>query len=58
MPILMKYPGARVPADLNRQVHDLFAPHIREYIRFHVAAPPADTSPVIDFGTYMDHYEY
>ena len=54
---LRTIPGARVPADLNRQVRDLFAPHISEYIRFHVAAPKTDTSPVIDFGTYMDHYE-
>lgn len=50
-------PGAHVSVDLNHQVHDLFAPHIREYIRFHVSVPKTDTSPVIDFGTYMDHYE-
>ena len=50
-------PGVRVPADLNRRVRDLFAPHIQEYIRFHSSAPKPDTSPVIDFGTYMDHYE-
>lgn len=51
-------PGAHVPAELNRRVHELFAPHIREYIRFHIAAPKVDTSPVIDFGTYMDNYKF
>ena len=54
---LRTIPGVHVPADLNQQVRDLFAPHILEYIRFHAAAPKLDTSPVIDFGTYMDHYE-
>lgn len=53
---LRTIPGANVSADLNLQVHDLFAPHIREYIRFHVAAPKPDHSSVIDFGTYMDNY--
>ena len=55
---LRTIPGVHVSSDLNRQVHDLFAPHISEYIRFHIAAPKIDTSPVIDFGTYMDGYAY
>ena len=50
-------PGVRVPADLNRQVRELFAPHILEYVRFHTSAPKTDRSPVIDFGSYMDGYE-
>ena len=50
-------PGVFVPADLNREVRDLFAPHILEYIRFHQSAPKKDTSHIIDFGTYMNHYE-
>ena len=50
-------PGVCVSADLNRQVRDLFAPHILEYVRFHTSAPKTDCSPVIDFGTYMDNYQ-
>ena len=54
---LRTIPCAHVPADLNLRVRDLFAPHILEYIRFHTLAPKPDSSPVIDFGTYMDGYE-
>lgn len=50
-------PGVHVPAELNRKVRDLFAPHILEYIRFHQSAPRKDTSHVINFGSYMDCYE-
>ena len=54
---LQTIPGVHVDPNLNRRVRDLFAPHILEYIRFHVSAPKIDRSPVIDFGTYMDNYE-
>lgn len=50
-------PSARVPAELNRQVQVLFAPHIQEYIRYHQERRFVDNSPVIDFGTYMAGYE-
>lgn len=50
-------PGAHVPAELNRQVRDLFARGISEYIRFHLAAPRKDHSPLVDLGTFMDNYE-
>ena len=50
-------PGARVPAALNRQVRDLFARGIGEYIRFRRASSKADRSPLIDIGTYMENYE-
>ena len=50
-------PGVRVPAELNREVRDLFAPHILEYIRFHRSSPMKDRSAVLDLGTYMDLYE-
>ena len=50
-------PGTSVPPELNRKVRDLFAPHIMEYLRFHQSSPKPDSSPVIDFGTYMDNYE-
>lgn len=50
-------PGVHVPRQLNAEVRDLFAPHIREYIRFHAASKKPDHSPVADIGTYMDFYE-
>ena len=54
---LRKIPGAHVPKELNREVRNLFARGINEYIRFHIAANKADRSPVVDFGTFMDNYE-
>ena len=49
--------GVHVPKEMNQKVRDLFAPHIKEYIRFHQSSPMSDRSPLIDFGTYMDNYE-
>lgn len=54
---LQQIPGTHVPAELNAEIRDLFAPHIREYISFHEASPRTDRSPVLDLGTYMDFYE-
>jgi hypothetical protein len=54
---MQRIPGVHVPPALNRQVRDLFAPGIREYIRFHRASKKADTSPLINLGTFMDGYE-
>lgn len=54
---MREIPGAHVPADLNRQVRDLFERGINEYIRFHRSSPLKDKSPLIDLGTYMDYYE-
>lgn len=53
---LRMIPGVHVPADLNRQVRDLFSRGIGEYINFYKAAKN-DRSPVIDLGHYMDFYE-
>ena len=50
-------PGTHVPAELNRQVRDLFARGIQEYVRFHQALHHVDNSQVIDLGTYIDGYE-
>ena len=30
---------------------------IKEYIRFHLASPKKDKSPLVDLGTFMDNYE-
>ena len=54
---IQEIPGVHVSPELNRQVRDLFAPHIREYIRFHESAPKADKSPLVEFGSYMEFYE-
>ena len=54
---MREIPGVRVPKELNRQVRDLFARGIQEYIRFHSASPKQDHSPLLDLGTYMDGYE-
>jgi len=54
---IQEIPGVSVPAELNRKVRKLFEPHIMEYIRFHKSSPRKDTSPVADFGTFMDGYE-
>lgn len=54
---MQSIPGAHVPKELNRKVRDLFARGIGEYIRFHLASPKKDKSPIVDLGTYMDNYE-
>ena len=50
-------PGANVPAELNREVKALFERGISEYISFYKAAEKQDTTPQIDFGTFMDNYK-
>lgn len=54
---MQQIPGVHVPKEMNRQVRDLFARGINEYIRFHTSSPMVDRSPLVDLGTYMDYYE-
>lgn len=54
---MQSIPGVHVPKELNREVRELFAPRILEYISFHIASPMQDKSPILDLGTYMDFYE-
>ena len=54
---LRNIPGAHVPKEINRQVKDIFARGINEYIKFHKSAKKEDKSPLVDFGTYMENYE-
>ena len=54
---MRKIPGVHVPKELNAQIRQQFSRGIKEYIRFHVASPMKDNSPVLDLGTYMDFYE-
>ena len=50
-------PGVHIPKDLNQKVKAQFAQEIDEYIRFKRATQKKDTSPVVDFGGFMDFYE-
>ena len=50
-------PGAHVPAEMNRQIRELFSRGIAEYLRFHAAVHKPDRSPVVDLGTFMYGYE-
>lgn len=54
---LQSIPGVHVPAELNKQVRDLFAPHLLEYLNFYHSSPKRDMSPLVDLGTFMDGYE-
>lgn len=54
---MQSIPGVHVPRELNREIRDLFAPHVYEYISFHKSSPMKDKSPLLDLGSYMDNYE-
>lgn len=54
---IREIPGVHVPPELNAEIRDMFAKHIKEYINFHEASPKKDKSPVLDLGTFMDNYE-
>ena len=54
---IQEIPPVHVPADLNRRVRDLYAPHINEFVRFYLNAPTPDHSPLVDLGQFMEGYE-
>lgn len=54
---LQQIPETHVAPELNAEIRDLFAPHIKEYISFHEASPRKDKSPVLDLGKFMDGYK-
>ena len=54
---MRQHPGVRVPAELNRQVHDQFSDYIRNFLNFELVLSMEDFSRLADFGTYMDEYE-
>ena len=54
---MQSLPGTHVPKELNREVGELFSPHINEYVNFHRASPMTDKSPGVNRGSYMDFYE-
>ena len=54
---MRRTPAAHVPAELNRQVHELFAPYIEEFLDFETYLSKSDESMLANFGTFMDGYE-
>lgn len=55
--LIRTFPGVHVPADMNRQVKEQFADYIDNFISYQKILVKKDTSPLADFGTYMDGYE-
>lgn len=54
---IRQFPGANVPAELNRKVKDLFAENIQRIIRYRKCRQQNDGSDIADFGSFMDNYE-
>ena len=54
---MRKTPAVHVPAELNRKVHELFAPYIEEFLDFQSYLSQDDESMIANFGTFMDGYE-
>lgn len=49
-------PGANVPSELNRLIHDQFSDYVKNFIDCQPVLAGVDDSPKADFGTYMDNY--
>ena len=54
---MRKTPATHVPAELNRQIREQFAPYIEEFRDFQTDLSQDDDSMIANFGTYMDGYE-
>jgi len=50
-------PGTHVPAELNRQIKEQFADYTQNFIDYQSILIQRDTSPLADFGTFMEGYE-
>lgn len=50
-------PATHVPPQLNRQVRDLFAPYVADFLDFQSYLSREDDSMIANFGTFMDGYE-
>ena len=50
-------PGVYVPPELNRRIRAQFADYVQNFVDCQAVLSGVDTSPVADFGTYMDFYE-
>ena len=54
---MRKTPATHVPAELNRQVRELFTDYINEFLDFQAYLSRDDESMIANFGTFMDGYE-
>lgn len=54
---LQTIPGVHIQKEINHKVKNLFSREISEYVRFRADSNKTDSSPIIDFGTFMDYYE-
>lgn len=57
MNIIRRLPGVHVPAELNRAVRDNFSEYIANFKNYQSILSAQDTSPLAEFGSYMDGYE-
>lgn len=53
---MRKQPAVHVPAELNRNVRDLFMPYIINFFEYQRYAQRKDGSALADFGSYMQGY--
>lgn len=57
MNIMRKIPGVNIPADMNRTVKAQFADYIENFVNYQSILVQKDSSPLADFGSFMDGYE-
>ena len=56
MNIIRKLPGVHIPAELNRKVRNQFEDYISNFIDYQSILAEKDSSPLADFGSFMDGY--
>ena len=54
--ILRTIPATDVPPELNRTVKAQFKPYIDDFVSFQHFLATGDSTPLADFGTFMDGY--
>ena len=54
---MRKEPAVSVSLELNREVRDLFADHIENFLNFQRHFATGDETTLADFGKYMNKYE-
>lgn len=54
---MRRLPPVHVPAELNKQVRDLFMPYIMNFFDYQRTAMHKDGSALADLGNYMEGYE-
>ena len=55
--VIRTLPGVHVPAELNRAVKAQFENYVQNFINYQSILIEKDTSPIADFGAFMDGYE-